>query len=296
MAVTKQQKADILADLTEKFKNATSIGFAATNTLTVAEFGDLRNALREVDASYTIAKKTLIKIALKDALNIEVNLDDLPGQIGAVCSNDDAVAGLGKVNDLVKKTKGEKVEWAVSIFEGELKDNESTKAIAGMDSRETLLGRLVGSMQSPLSGLARFFDAAAKEVEAKGVDVVGKLEGEAKAEEAPAKEEAPKVEEKKEEVKTEEATPTKEEKSESDDLTKVEGIGPKTAEALIAAWVTTYAELSKKTAEEITAMISEVKGSHVTDTWPKQAEMAAAWNWDELKKWQDELDGGKPAE
>lgn len=215
MAVTKQQKAEILADLTEKFKNATSIGFAATNTLTVAEFWDLRNALREVDASYTIAKKTLIKIALKDALDIEVNLDDLPGQIGAVCSNDDAVAGLGKVNDLVKSTKGEKVQWAVSIFEGELKDNESTKAIAGMPSRETLLGRLVGSMQSPLSGLARFFDAAAKELDEKGVDVVGKLEGETKADEAPANEE--KKEEKTPEAPSKEAkedTPESEEKKE----------------------------------------------------------------------------------
>jgi large subunit ribosomal protein L10 len=214
MAVTKQQKADILTDLTEKFKNAQSIGFAATNTLTVAEFGDLRNSLREVNASYTIAKKTLIKIALKDALNIEVDLSDLPGQIGAVCSNDDAVAGLGKVNDLVKSTNGEKVEWAVSIFEGELKDNESTKTIAGMPSRETLLGRLVGSMQSPLSGLARFFDAAAKELDEKGVDSVGKLEGEAKTEEAPAeevKEETPKTEEKAPESAAEEA---KEEKKE----------------------------------------------------------------------------------
>jgi large subunit ribosomal protein L10 len=202
MAVTKQQKNDILADLTAKFKEAKSIGFASTNTLTVAEFGELRNELREVNASYTVAKKTLIKIALKDALDIEVNLDDLPGQIGAVCSNDDAVAGLGKVNDLVKKTKGEKVEWAVSIFEGELKDNESTKTIAGMPSRETLLGRLVGSMQSPLSGLARFFDAAAKDLEEGGKAKMSELEGKAPAAEE-VKEEAPKVEE----VKTEEKTP-----------------------------------------------------------------------------------------
>ena len=205
MAVTKQQKADILADLTAKFKQAKSIGFAATNTLTVAEFGGLRNELRAVGANYTVAKKTLIKIALKDALDIEVNLDDLPGQIGAVCSNDDAVAGLGKVNDLVKSTKGEKVEWAVSIFEGELKDNESTKAIAGMDSRETLLGRLVGSMQSPLSGLARFFDAAAKEHETQGKETVGTLEGEAKAPEAPAAEEKKEETAKVEEVKVEPA-------------------------------------------------------------------------------------------
>ena len=51
-----------------------------------------------------------------------------------------------------------------------------------MPSRETLLSRLVGSMMSPLSGMARFMDAAAKEVEAQGKTKVGELE--AKKEEA----------------------------------------------------------------------------------------------------------------
>ena len=54
-----------------------------------------------------------------------------------------------------------------------------------MPSRETLLGRLVGSMQSPLSALARFLDAAAKEVESSGKSKVGELEAK-KTEEAPA--------------------------------------------------------------------------------------------------------------
>ncbi len=203
MAVTRQQKEQILADLTEKFKNAQSIGFAKTMKLSVSEFESMRNSLREVNATYTIAKKTLMKKALKDALDIDVDLSDLPGQIGAVCSNEDAVAGLGKVNDIVKDKKGEKVEWAVSVFEGELKDNEATKAIAGMPSRETLLGRLVGSMQSPLSGLARWFDAAAKELEEKGKENIGQLD-------APVKEEAPAEEVKAEEAPAEEA---KEEKA-----------------------------------------------------------------------------------
>lgn len=224
MAVTKQQKEQILAHLVENFKKAQSIGFASTNMLSVAEFETMRNELRSVNANYIIAKKTLIKKALQEALNIEVDLADLPGQIGAVCSYDDAVAGLGKVNDLVKKTKGEKVEWAVCVFEGELRDNEATKAIAGMPSRETLLGRLVGSMQSPLSGLARFFDAAAKELEEKGKEKIWELEWEKKQEAAsteeaateeaaPVKAEAPK-EEKAEEIVSAEEVSSEEKKEE----------------------------------------------------------------------------------
>ena len=164
MAVTKAQKEAILAELVAKFSEAKSLGFAATNTLTVEEFANLRTGLREVGATYTLAKKTLIRKALQDALKIEVDLANLPGQIGVVCSNEDAVAGLGKVNDLVKSTSGEKIEWAACIFDGELKDLEETKVLAGLPSKDTLLGRLVGSMQPPIAGLARFFDATAKPI------------------------------------------------------------------------------------------------------------------------------------
>jgi ribosomal protein L10 len=59
-----------------------------------------------------------------------------------------------------------------------------------MPSRETLLSRLVGSMMSPLSGMARFMDAAAKEIEEQGKTKVGELEAkkDETSEEAPAEE------------------------------------------------------------------------------------------------------------
>lgn len=82
----------------------------------------------------------------------------------------------------------------------------------------------------------------------------------------------------------------------ADDLTKIEGIGPKIAETLVAAGVATYADLAGKTAEEIAEIIADVKGSHTPETWTKQAQMAADGQWDELKAWQDEMDGGKPSE
>lgn len=79
----------------------------------------------------------------------------------------------------------------------------------------------------------------------------------------------------------------------ADDLKKVEGIGPKIAETLAAAGIATFADLAKSTPEAIAEIISGVRGNHVTDTWPAQAKLAAEGKWDELKKWQDELDGGK---
>jgi large subunit ribosomal protein L21 len=79
----------------------------------------------------------------------------------------------------------------------------------------------------------------------------------------------------------------------ADDLKKVEGIGPKIASTLVEAGISTFAELAKTDAAKIAEIISDVRGNHVTDTWPAQAQLAADGKWDELKKWQDELDGGK---
>ena len=82
-------------------------------------------------------------------------------------------------------------------------------------------------------------------------------------------------------------------KAKADDLKKIEGIGPKIAETLVAAGIVTFEDLAKAKPAKISEIIADVRGNHVTDTWPAQAKLAADGKWDELKKWQDELDGGK---
>ena len=101
------------------------------------------------------------------------------------------------------------------------------------------------------------------------------------------------AEEVKEEAPAKEEKPAKEKKAAADDLKKIEGIGPKIAEVLAAAGLATYADLAGSTPKKISEIIADVRGSHVTNTWPEQAQLAADGKWDELKKWQDELDGGK---
>ena len=90
--------------------------------------------------------------------------------------------------------------------------------------------------------------------------------------------------------------PKKEAVPAADKLNKIEGIGPKIATTLNEAGINSFAELAAKTSEEIKSILDAAEGNfaaHDPGTWPKQAEMAAAGNWDELKAWQDELNGGK---
>jgi len=82
----------------------------------------------------------------------------------------------------------------------------------------------------------------------------------------------------------------------SDDLKAIEGIGPKIAEHLNNAGITTYAGLAGASVDKLKEILSAAGPrykSHNPTTWPRQAQMAADGKWDELKVWQDELDGGK---
>ncbi|MFV0531985.1 MAG: 50S ribosomal protein L21 [Flavobacteriales bacterium] len=84
--------------------------------------------------------------------------------------------------------------------------------------------------------------------------------------------------------------------SKKDDLTKVEGIGPKVAELFIENGIKTFADLAKKSEKDLKAILTPKGGRYASmnpGTWSKQAKLASEGKWDELKKWQDELNGGK---
>jgi len=121
-------------------------------------------------------------------------------------------------------------------------------------------------------------------------EVAPVVEAAAPVEEAPAVEAAPKAKAKKK-------APAKKAKADKgDDLRKIEGIGPKIAEILTDAGIGTFqamADSNPDAIREILLAVGKRYASHNPDTWPKQAEFAAAGKWDELKAWQDELHGGK---
>ena len=81
----------------------------------------------------------------------------------------------------------------------------------------------------------------------------------------------------------------------SDDLTKIEGIGPKVAELLNSNGISTYKKLAETQVDAIKEVLTAAGGIMANmnpSTWPDQAQLAATGEWDKLKQWQDELDGG----
>ena len=85
-------------------------------------------------------------------------------------------------------------------------------------------------------------------------------------------------------------------KAKADNLTKIEGIGPKIASLLIADGIVTFLDLSKAKLTQLETILKNAGPRfkmHKPTTWAEQAKIAAKGNWAELKKLQDELDGGK---
>lgn len=81
-----------------------------------------------------------------------------------------------------------------------------------------------------------------------------------------------------------------------DDLKKIEGIGPKIAGILNEAGIYTFANLSQTPIDRLRSILADAGNRykmHDPTSWPRQAELAAAGNWDELQKLQDQLDGGR---
>ncbi|PID83573.1 50S ribosomal protein L32 [Candidatus Campbellbacteria bacterium] len=86
----------------------------------------------------------------------------------------------------------------------------------------------------------------------------------------------------------------KETKASKDDLTKIEGVGPKIASVFEENKISTFAKLAKADVKKLKEILEENKLSqHDPKTWPKQAKLADEGKWDELEKLQAKLDGGK---
>ena len=152
MALTKDQKAAQVQDLREDLKKTKSLVWMQYRGLSVADISELRKRIREKNAKMRVAKKTLFRIAAKEEGFPEVPTEALEGPIAYVFSFEDEVSGAKVAFEFSKDH--EEVKLTGGILNSQILSATEALDLAKMLSREEMLGKVVGMMQSPISGFA----------------------------------------------------------------------------------------------------------------------------------------------
>ncbi len=176
-------KKPVVDEIAEKIKDAQAVVLVDYRGLTVAQDTELRKQLREAGVTYKVYKNTMMNFAFKGT-DFEQLKDLLNDPSAVAISKDDPAAPARILAKFAKKA--DKLEIKGGVVEGKFYDAAAMQAIAEIPSRDELLGRLFGSMQSPITNFARVIKQIA-EKNADGSEAPA-AEAEAPAAEAPAAE------------------------------------------------------------------------------------------------------------
>lgn len=185
-------KQPIVEEISAAIKDAQSVVLVDYRGLTVEQDTKLRKELREAGVTYKVYKNTMMNFAFKGT-DFEALAPFLEGPSAAAISTTDATAPARIIAKFAKTAK--ELEIKAGVVEGQFYDAAGMNAIAEIPSRDELLSKLLGSIQSPITNFARCMNQLAEKggaSEAPAPAVEEAPAAEPVAEEAPAAEaEAP---------------------------------------------------------------------------------------------------------
>ena len=154
-----EQKKPIVAEIAENIKDAQSVVLVHYSGITVEADTKLRKELREAGITYKVYKNTMMNFAF-EGTDCEPLCKHLDGPNAIAISKDDATAPARIISKYAKEAPTMKM--LAGIVEGVYYDENSVNALASVPSREELLGKLLGSIQSPITNLARVLNQIAE--------------------------------------------------------------------------------------------------------------------------------------
>src|SRR3989344_6575260 len=154
------RKEQIVAELVQKLDNSSGLVFADYKGLTHKQLESLKKELKKLDASMVIAKNSLLKLSLGKSQKYADYKDNegLNLPTATLFIHGDMVEPLKKVQKAIKDFGLPKIKFG--ILEGNLTDEAGVLQIASLPNRETLLAQLVGTLNSPIQGLAVTLNAS----------------------------------------------------------------------------------------------------------------------------------------
>ena len=156
-------KAPVVAEIAEAVKDAQSVVLVDYRGLTVEQDTALRKQLRAAGVTYKVYKNTMMNFAFKGT-DFEALASYLEGPSAIAISTTDATAPARELANFAKTA--EKLEIKGGVVEDTYYDAKGMQVIATIPSREVLLGKLLGSMQSPITNFARVIKQIAEQQEA----------------------------------------------------------------------------------------------------------------------------------
>ncbi len=161
MAITRAQKEQMVADYVEKMSNSEALILTDYRGLSVANLGDLRRKLREVDGVFQVVKNTLFARALEEA-GLPIPTEQMEGPVAVGYCLGDAPPVAKAMTDYAKEVDRLKVKGA--ILGTNLLDLDGVKGLADLPPREVLLAQLVGAVQGPMGSLVSTLQAPMREL------------------------------------------------------------------------------------------------------------------------------------
>ena len=184
-------KQPIVEEISEHLKDAQSVVLVDYRGQTVEQDTQLRKAMREAGVVYKVYKNTMMNFAFKGT-DYEALAPYLEGPSAVAIAKDDATAPARVLGKFAKDI--EALEIKGGVVEGIAYDAKGISAIASIPGREELLSKLLGSLQSPITNLARVLNQVAEKGgagEAAPAEEAKAEEAKAEETEAPAEAEAP---------------------------------------------------------------------------------------------------------
>ena len=154
-------KKQVVSDIVKKFQDAQSVIVVSFSGLSVEDVTALRAQFRQNNVEYCVLKNTLVRRALHE-LNIEGLDDVLNGPSAFAFGMSDPVSPAKIVSDFIDKKKTDAIQIKAGLMGTEILSDAQIKELATVPSREVLLARLLGSLQSSIAGFVRVLDAIAK--------------------------------------------------------------------------------------------------------------------------------------
>lgn len=158
MPLTKEQKTAVVEAITDQLEGALSLYLTDYKGLSVEQANDLRRRFRDSDVEYKVVKNTLLRLAMERLGGYDDLYDHLRGPT-AVAFSEEPAAPARVIQSFTKDTRGELPALKVAYIDGAIYGADQLDVLAGLKSKNELIGDIVGLLMAPITNVIGALEA-----------------------------------------------------------------------------------------------------------------------------------------